>query len=332
MSDHQIAEIRLAIVIPFAKTAFFKASLESIANQTDKRFNLYIGADIFVDNLENEIGLFFNKQKLIKYFRFSEKSVSKKLISQWERCIQLTNQEPWIWLFSDDDLMSENCVASFYEILEATEGMYDLYRFNKIEIDAEGKPLNVPPPHPTYESSIEFCYHLLKGERKCTAVEYIFSRKTFDKHGGFVSFPYAWGSDWCTWFLFGQEKGIRLIPNGTVFFRHSHLNISSDLKLSDGKILASLEYSRWINNFFSTTTHPTKPIDGNSIKLLTELHLFSSFQNFTTFSIIKAAHKVAKTTNQVWGKPYKFYMLKIIYLIISKIIKTLIGCLRRYFI
>lgn len=37
--------IKLAIVIPFFKLDYFEKTLESLANQTNKNFNLYIGDD-----------------------------------------------------------------------------------------------------------------------------------------------------------------------------------------------------------------------------------------------------------------------------------------------
>ena len=35
----------LAIIIPYFKLTFFEATLQSLANQTDKRFKVYIGDD-----------------------------------------------------------------------------------------------------------------------------------------------------------------------------------------------------------------------------------------------------------------------------------------------
>jgi len=35
----------LAIVIPYYKRTFFEETLQSLANQTDKRFQVYVGDD-----------------------------------------------------------------------------------------------------------------------------------------------------------------------------------------------------------------------------------------------------------------------------------------------
>ena len=45
----------------------------------------------------------------------------KDLIAQWERCIQLSNDEPWIWVFSDDDIADSGCVDAFYSIIDKVD-------------------------------------------------------------------------------------------------------------------------------------------------------------------------------------------------------------------
>ena len=40
----------LAIVIPYFKLTFFEETLQSLANQTDQRFKVYIGDDASLEN------------------------------------------------------------------------------------------------------------------------------------------------------------------------------------------------------------------------------------------------------------------------------------------
>ena len=77
----------LAIVIPYFKLTFFEATLQSLANQTDKRFKVYIGDDASPESpiflLENEEELFLrlfykeDRQKLLKPPKSSEKLPEK---------------------------------------------------------------------------------------------------------------------------------------------------------------------------------------------------------------------------------------------------------------
>ena len=94
----------MAIVIPAYKGRFLKETLDSIAVQAHKdEFVLYIGDDASPERLDKIVESYQNKVNLV-YHRFSENMGGKDLVAHWERCIQLS-AEPFIWLFSDDDLM-----------------------------------------------------------------------------------------------------------------------------------------------------------------------------------------------------------------------------------
>ena len=107
---------KLAIVIPAYKLAFLKQTIESIANQTCKDFIVYIGDDASPFNLTEIINLFNNKIKIV-YKRFEENVGANDLVAHWNRCIDMVQNEEWIWLFSDDDLMMDNCVDLFYKLV-----------------------------------------------------------------------------------------------------------------------------------------------------------------------------------------------------------------------
>src|ERR1039457_4715108 len=137
---------KLAIVIPAYKTKFLRESLQSIAGQTNRNFQLYIGDDGSPEPVA-DIVREFSKKLPLKYHRFDHNLGGTSLVQQWERCVRLS-QEPWVWLFSDDDVMEPDCVASFYRTLAATNGEFDVYRFNTLVIGENDQPLRLNPPHP----------------------------------------------------------------------------------------------------------------------------------------------------------------------------------------
>lgn len=101
----------MAIVIPAYKGRFLKKTLDSIAVQAHKdEFVLYIGDDASPERLDKIVESYQNKVNLV-YHRFSENMGGKDLVAHWERCIQLS-AEPFIWLFSDDDLMPADGVGA----------------------------------------------------------------------------------------------------------------------------------------------------------------------------------------------------------------------------
>ena len=108
-------EEKIAIVIPAYKCRFLRQTLDSIVVQTCRSFTVYIGDDASPERLDKIVESYQNKVNLV-YHRFSENMGGKDLVAHWERCIQLS-AEPFIWLFSDDDLMPADGVERVMEAL-----------------------------------------------------------------------------------------------------------------------------------------------------------------------------------------------------------------------
>ena len=104
---------RLAIVIPAYKTKFLREALLSITSQSDKNFQLYIGDDASPESIA-EVVREFSEKLPVKFHRFDENFGKTSLVKHWERCVRMTS-EPWVWIFSDDDLMDADCVAAFFD-------------------------------------------------------------------------------------------------------------------------------------------------------------------------------------------------------------------------
>lgn len=243
----------LAIVIPAYKSRYFGQALESIANQTCKNFTLYIGDDASPDDLVSIVNSFRNDIRIV-YKRFLENLGGKDLVAHWERCIDMTRDEEWIWLFSDDDMMSDNCVKAFYEILtkyDKESAIDKVFRFNLSVIDTD---LNLLQKYVTPQDfSVKYfleCY-FVNHDLRNKAVEFIFSKKKYFEKGKFVNFPLAWGSDTATMLKFGQPTGYVTIEKGEVFWRDSSYNISShgNAEINNKKLNASRQFYTWLFKF-----------------------------------------------------------------------------------
>lgn len=243
----------LAIVIPAYKPDYLKCTLESIENQTNNNFTLYIGDDNSPFNLSEIIDKFSDKIHMV-YHRFNTNMGNMDLNSQWERCIELTKKEEWLWLFSDDDIMQTNCVQKFYDSIRETNSKYDLYRYNTLRIDMRNTAISEPTKHPQWETCTGFLNRKMLRQTNSYAVEYIFNRKIYERKAGFVKFPCAWASDDATWALFAIEKGIFTIKGALVKWRYSGQNLScnQDPLLSKQKLDAVIQFINWSNQTFST--------------------------------------------------------------------------------
>lgn len=243
---------RLAIIIPAYKIDFLEATLESIARQTCKDFKLYIGDDHSPYPIQQLVERYTDRID-IKYKRFDQNLGGDDLVGQWNRCIDLAAEEEWVWMFSDDDIMDENCVAAFYETLHLHPGR-SLFHFNIRVIDGTGKTISKPASFPEHLKIDDFHLQRWKSRLESYVVEYVFAKADFVQRGGFQHFDYAWHTDEATWTKIGFPEGIRTINSACVNWRRSSSNITPnnhDLTIIKGKLGADIKFAAWIKSFYT---------------------------------------------------------------------------------
>ncbi len=243
-------EPTLAIVIPAYKDQFLDETLESLANQSCLNFTVYIGDDHSPWPLEDIVRKYTHRLNII-YRRFDENQGGHNLISQWDRCVKMINDEDYFCLFSDDDKMGPDNVAHFFEALKK-ERKYDVYHFDLQVINMEGKVIQECNPFPSLLSSDDFFQLLYTNRIDARMPEFVFRTETFWQKGGFVGFDLAYRSDNATVMVCAQEQGIYTVPETKVLWRDSGLNVSSntDILLKRRRVLASMDFFNWIENYY----------------------------------------------------------------------------------
>ncbi|MCC5940054.1 MAG: glycosyltransferase family 2 protein [Balneolaceae bacterium] len=286
----------LAIVIPVYKKEFLAEALESIKRQSNQNFTAYIGDDASPYQLKALI----DQLKLpdnFKYHRFDENLGQHSLVKQWQRCIERTQGEKWIWLFSDDDIAEEHCVENFYSANYENPG-YDVYRFNTSKIDEDGNIIreNI---FPQTVSSSDFLNIKLNYKQESYVVESIFGREAYDRVGGFPDLPLAWATDDMFWAKISANTGIFTIDGARVSWRYSGSNISSRRESRTGKIKlkASRTFIRWIyseDELLSKLEPPDLPIKWY-IRQLKNLR-----RNLNYFEQILAVARISDLSIKSW--------------------------------
>lgn len=216
---------KLAIVIPYYKIDFFEATLQSLSDQTDKRFKVYIGDDASPDNC-NDLLHKYQHQLDFEYQRFEQNLGGKSLVKQWERCIGLMKDEEWIMLLGDDDCLDKNCVAAWYEQFPNFNGKTDVTRFSSIIIDENSKKITTIYTHPDWEAATDSYLKKYKGQSRSSLSEYVFTKAAYDAKG-FRNYPLAWHSDDMAWIDFAGNRKIFTINECAVQVRMSAINISA---------------------------------------------------------------------------------------------------------
>lgn len=242
---------RLAIIIPAYKSTYLRETLQSIANQSCKKFTLYIGDDASPNKLY-EIIKEYEQDIDIIYKHFDENIGGENLIAHWNRCITMSRDEEWIWLFSDDDIMNPFCVELFYNNLNLNQNE-DIFHFNVKVIDNYSKVIQECNHYPDRLYAKDFFEGRINFKISSYVVEYIFKRTKYVEEDGFEYFDLAWASDDASWIKFSKDKGIKTVKGAFVYWRLSNENISSitvDEKTVFRKCNSIISYLKWVDNFF----------------------------------------------------------------------------------
>jgi hypothetical protein len=227
----------LAIVIPYYKLTFFEATLKSLVSQTNRQFKVYIGNDASPEDPSILLEKYNGKFDFV-YHRFDENLGSVSLVKQWKRCIANTNDEEWIMILGDDDVLGENVVAAFYESLyEIKEERISVIRYPTFKINELGNQTSCIYQHPKIESSIDFLFR----KTRSSLSEYIFKRSQISNIG-FKDFPLAWFSDVLAILEFSDFKDIYTINSASVYVRVSTLSISGNQNNLKLKAKAKFEF------------------------------------------------------------------------------------------
>lgn len=306
----------LAIVIPAFKPDFFKETLQSIRDQSDRRFTLYIFDDASPADLKtivNQLNYDFN----VNFKRFEKNKGGRSLVRQWKRCIREIGDEEWVWLFSDDDLMDSDCVASFYQTIEK-KPRYAAYRFNTQKISSRGEVIRENRFPDSFDGA-DFLNLKLSYQQESYVVEYIFSREAYDEIGGFPDLPLAWASDDLFCLKLADYGRISTIDGGKILWRYSDLSVSGRSHRGSArlKMEAASTFIKWILEHKNVR----KKLDPSDLPVSWYIRQIRSMEGqLTFFDELKAVQKLAWKEKRVW----------IHYLKMKKDRSRILGWLKRF--
>ena len=234
----------LAIVIPYYKAHFFDSTLASLVAQTNKNFKVYIGDDASPEDPEETVQK-YRKRINIEYQKFGENLGKSSLVKQWDRCIDLIQDEEWVMILGDDDVLEPNVVSAFYSHLPEFKSRTNVVRFSTRIITEKPYHVSDAFKHPVWEPATSAHYRRVIGETRSSLSEYIFRRDAYEEYG-FFNFPLAWHSDDRAWLEFSEGKPIYSINQACVLIRNSHLNISGKTDNEEQKYEASKAFYSYI--------------------------------------------------------------------------------------
>jgi glycosyltransferase involved in cell wall biosynthesis len=230
----------LAIVIPYYKLTFFEETLQSLANQADKRFKVYIGNDASPENPEALLEKYIGEFDFV-YHQFEDNLGGTSLVQQWQRCIALTNEEEWIMILGDDDVLGKNVVEEFYSNFPYFKSKTNVVRFASRIINEIKKSKSKIFIHPIWEKATDSCFRRFKGFTRSSLSEYVFFKESYLKYK-FQDYSLGWHSDDYAWIDFSENKPIFTINESIVSIRISDLNITGKQDNKESKYLAKIQF------------------------------------------------------------------------------------------
>lgn len=229
----------LAIVIPFYRIKYFSKTIDSLINQTNLNFNVYIGDDCSEDRISDYFA--FNEMPFdVCYTRFNQNLGRNNLGGHFSRCVDLCRDEPWVMILGDDDFLEKSCVQEFYNNLETIKkNDIDVIRFATIKINQDGNEISKKYVHDKIQNSKTSFIENLKGKRGSLS-EIIFNKAKL-KEVDFSLLPLAWMLDWYALLKCSNFGNILSLNESSVYVRYGGHSISgsSDMELEKLKNYAT---------------------------------------------------------------------------------------------
>lgn len=215
----------IAIIVPYFKINFFKYTLASLANQKDKRFEVFIFDDNSPQN-PKELLKEFDGEFNFKYHKFIENLGKKSLVKHWERCLDLVDNFDWIMILGDDDTLDENVIYDFYANIEEINSLdIDVVRYSTVVINQENVVISKKYEHPKIEGSIDSMMRRLQNQSRSSLSEHFFRKKNFSNYK-IKDLPNALGSDDLMILEHSSFRNIFTINTSLIKIRKSKFNLS----------------------------------------------------------------------------------------------------------
>lgn len=231
-----------SFVLPAYKGRYLSESIDSILAQDYKDFELIIVDDCSPDHLD-EIVAKYNDSR-ISYYKNEKNIGGKDLVAQWNHCLEYATGD-YVILATDDDLYESTFLSTFVPLIKKYPDA-NLLRARILSVNSQNKIMWIDKCYKEYLTEVEFRYHMMHG-MKGGIPHYIFKRCALVEKGGFVNFPFAWGSDDATAMMMA-EKGVVNSQQHLVRFRWSDINISSDNSSATEKFKARLKLGHWLSD------------------------------------------------------------------------------------
>lgn len=254
-----------SIAIPAFKGSFLRECIESVLTQTYRNFELIIVNDNSPEDLESILSGFRDDSRIV-YKKNSIGYGAYDVSKNWNECLKLARGE-FFMCIGDDDRLLPDCLHNYLSLITAHPD-YPIYHAGTQLINEESEVFNVQESRPITESAYSMIWHRWFVSRKTFIGDYLFRTTPLKEMGGFLWFPYAWGSDEQTVYLMASKGGIANMQGFGFQYRVNHQTISYSRENYKGKIEAYRLGKEWFIGFLKK--EPDNPTDSIYWKIIND--------------------------------------------------------------
>lgn len=259
--------MRFSFILPAYKKQYFYIAIQSIINQTFNNWELIIVDDCSPEDLQSIVELF--KDDRISYHRNNKNIGGTDLVAQWNHCLSFAKGE-YIILAADDDMYEPNFLEEINKLVDKYQNV-DVLRSRVLQIDEEDRPLWDDGTFEEYQSKYKYLHDWLEGGMFTCIGNYVFRRSALQKIGGFMDFPYAFGSDIATPIAL-SANGVAHTKDILFKFRQSTIHLSDDKSKYEAKLQGITQLSQWLMNIDYEPPTDSSDIEAYAIKNKKYLH------------------------------------------------------------
>lgn len=208
--------MKFTIALPITKTQFLKETLESIAKQTEKDFEVIIrnnGKDTQAKKEIKEHCESWLDQPHVRYFESDEQL---SMSQNFNRILEKANGD-FFTVLSDDDVLEPDFLKELELLIEKYPQTHVFHCRVKI-INEKGEFIGISELCPEWETQIDFVYHRINSKRLFYLSDFLVRTSELRKIGGFNVDCTGWGLDEITWSTL-SFNGVAYTPKILLLYR-----------------------------------------------------------------------------------------------------------------
>ena len=214
--------MKFSITIPAFKRAFLHEAIESCLAQTYEDFELIIVDDASPEDLKSVVDQFDDKR--IRFYRNEKNCGALNVVDNWNICLGYA-QGDYVICMGDDDKLLPSCLETYGRPIEKYPDL-NLYHALTEIIDEHSQFMRMQEMRPEREGLFSMIYGRLFGARMQYIGDWMIRTDFLRSIGGYVDYPFAWGSDDMTAYLAAQGKGVANAQIPMFEYRESSVTIS----------------------------------------------------------------------------------------------------------